>query len=314
MPSVSRAKWVLLSVLFLLTMTYEFVRHVLLESHPLGSILPGLLFYGLLLVSLVHWTFNRIERQERELKNYSHTLERRVEERTKELNEAKNRSEFYLDLMSHDIANAHTVIIGSLDTLLVDPDIPPKQREMIMSSYTAARRSSEIIDNLKKLQKLEAEKGLTLEDKELDEVLRIAYERVRESYPGKKVMLNYPSENITIRADDFIVDVFFNLLSNAVKYTPSDEVKVDITASVCGGEVRICVADRGIGVPDEVKDQIFSRYERLKKEVKGLGLGLHLVKTIMKRYNGRIWVEDRVKGDHSKGSVFCIALPKEGYT
>jgi len=63
-----------------------------------------------------------------------------------------------------------------------------------------------------------------------------------------------------------------------------------------------------LGVPDEMKEKIFERFVQGSMK-KGSGLGLHIVSMLTKNYHGRAWVEDRVKGDHSKGAVFKVELP-----
>ena len=68
------------------------------------------------------------------------------------------------------------------------------------------------------------------------------------------------------------------------------------------------VAGRDYCVPDDLKDEIFERFNRAPKK-KGTGLGLHIVKTLATRYHGKVWVEDRVRGDHTKGAVFRVELP-----
>ena len=59
-----------------------------------------------------------------------------------------------------------------------------------------------------------------------------------------------------------------------------------------------------------MKDQIFKTVIRHREKVKGMGLGLLLVKIILDNYNGEIWVEDKIKGDYSKGSNFIILIPE----
>jgi signal transduction histidine kinase len=68
--------------------------------------------------------------------------------------------------------------------------------------------------------------------------------------------------------------------------------------------------DNGVGIEDNRKDVIFHRAFQYGNNVRGMGLGLSLVNNIIKTYRGQIWVEDRVKGDYSKGSNFIILIPE----
>ena len=65
-----------------------------------------------------------------------------------------------------------------------------------------------------------------------------------------------------------------------------------------------------MGVSDDRKEKIFQRGFMEDKSVRGMGLGLSLVKKIIDSYNGQIWVEDKVQGDHSKGSNYIILIPQ----
>ena len=67
--------------------------------------------------------------------------------------------------------------------------------------------------------------------------------------------------------------------------------------------------DNGLGISDYRKTSIFERGSQKSWKSKGMGLGLSLVKKIIDMYHGDIWVEDRVKGDHTKGSNFIIMIP-----
>jgi signal transduction histidine kinase len=78
----------------------------------------------------------------------------------------------------------------------------------------------------------------------------------------------------------------------------------------CGGRnYRVSVEDNGPGVPDSFKLKVFNRLLRGDAGAKGMGLGLYIVKTLVDTFNGRVWVEDRVPGDHAKGAKFVVLLP-----
>ncbi|MBN1215272.1 MAG: ATP-binding protein [Candidatus Lokiarchaeota archaeon] len=72
---------------------------------------------------------------------------------------------------------------------------------------------------------------------------------------------------------------------------------------------RLEFIDNGIGIEDNRKKSIFHRIKRQKEDLSGMGLGLLLVKKIIDLYNGKIWVENRIKDDFSQGSKFIIDLP-----
>ena len=69
------------------------------------------------------------------------------------------------------------------------------------------------------------------------------------------------------------------------------------------------VEDDGPGIPDDFKGTIFNRMLKGTDKAKGMGLGLYLVKSLVESYGGRVWVEDRVQGDHTKGARFVVMLP-----
>ena len=113
-------------------------------------------------------------------------------------------------------------------------------------------------------------------------------------------------------ADGSIKDIFVNLLDNSLKFS-GDEVHITIHADMIEHEGNdfycVTVEDNGIGVRDEVKRSIFERFRSTGYKEKGRGLGLYLARSIIELYGGRIWVEDRVKGDYHCGAKFHVLLP-----
>jgi signal transduction histidine kinase len=72
---------------------------------------------------------------------------------------------------------------------------------------------------------------------------------------------------------------------------------------------RVMVEDNGPGISDDFKGRIFRRMLKGATNAKGMGLGLYLVKSLVESYGGRVWVEDRVLGDYTKGAKFVVLLP-----
>ncbi len=99
-----------------------------------------------------------------------------------------------------------------------------------------------------------------------------------------------------------------NLLDNAVKYSSGQKV-VWLDAEVAGGEIRIAIRDRGVGISERDRKHIFDRFYRadgeISKRIKGAGLGLSLVRHIVMAHGGKVECESRV----GEGSTFSILLP-----
>jgi signal transduction histidine kinase len=110
-----------------------------------------------------------------------------------------------------------------------------------------------------------------------------------------------------------LYDVFANLVSNAINHT-GDGTNIAIVLEReeenDGRYWRVSVEDDGPGIPDDIKGRIFDRMLKGTTTAKGTGLGLYLVKSLVESYGGRAWVEDRMPGDHSKGTRFVVMLPE----
>ena len=102
--------------------------------------------------------------------------------------------------------------------------------------------------------------------------------------------------------------VFTNLISNAFKYSPKGG-DIIIECESLKNEIRISVKDKGIGIPESVKEKVFDRFFRTEetkaKNFPGIGLGLYITAAIVRRHGGKIWVESEV----GKGSTFYFTLP-----
>ena len=242
-------------------------------------------------------------------------LEKRIEERTAELEEAKARAELYLDLMSHDINNMNMVAMGKIEMLrtAVGPGSPGAA--LLDGALDMLQSSTQLIENVRKLQQAESG-GLEAGIVDLCSVVENVGKKYAE-VPGRVIRINvrYPQTgNCMVRANRLVDDIFSNLVDNAIKHSAPDkpiEIDIDLSRTREGGReyYRTVVEDNGPGIPEELKAKLFTRLGRGKVRVSGRGLGLYLVKKLVDGFGGKVWAEDRTPGDFRKGTRFVVLLP-----
>jgi chemotaxis family two-component system sensor kinase Cph1 len=106
-----------------------------------------------------------------------------------------------------------------------------------------------------------------------------------------------------------LLQIFQNLIGNAVKFGPSELSKVHVSAQKQGNEWVLSVQDNGTGIDSKYFDRIFIIFQQLDKKgpFQGTGMGLAIVKKIVERHRGRVWVESKV----GAGSTFYFTIPDE---
>ncbi|MBE0518955.1 MAG: HAMP domain-containing histidine kinase [Thermoplasmata archaeon] len=241
-----------------------------------------------------------------------------------DMNDAKSRVKMYLDLLTHDVGNFVNPISAYLELVLTTTTLTRTQQKYIASAIEGTRSISHIIRNVRRSSEMLDNENIETVPRDLKKGLLQVASDVRGAFLNRNVdiRLNLPEDEVWVMSDSFMEEVFYNLLSNSVKYDDHDDVVIDIQMDVTEFEGRMYartrVVDRGIGIPDDMKTKVFSRGFRDTKRLeargmaarsKGAGMGLSLVKSLVDRYKGRVWVENRVYVDHSMGSIFNVLLP-----
>ncbi|MFX1531714.1 MAG: ATP-binding protein [Promethearchaeota archaeon] len=244
--------------------------------------------------------------------------EQELRKSEKQYREAYERAEFYKDIFTHDINNIFHNIQSSAELITIlreKKENLDKLDDIFQIIDNQINRGVKLIDNVRKLSKLQ-ETEMDLKEvnvyKSLDEAIIFA----EKSSQGKKIdiKLNKISENIVVLANEFLLDIFENILHNAVKYNRNETIEIQINISHeefnKKNYIKLEFIDNGIGIFDENKESIFQRGQIKDKKARGMGIGLSLVKKIIESYNGKIWVENRIKNNYEQGSNFVILIPE----
>jgi signal transduction histidine kinase len=225
----------------------------------------------------------------------------------------RREAEFYVDFMSHDIRNFNQVSMGYLELLQIKEGLADDERTYLEKALNGVLGSNKLIDDIKRVRLIRESGDKDLIPMDIGKALTEDVQTVVKSLRGQKVVVNNNAmAGQTALANNLVHDVFRHILENAIKYdTHADKViDIDVSESKCDGQDcwTIHFADHGPGIPDARKKSIFERM--LGGSTRGAGIGLSIVRLIVDKLGGRIWVEDRLPGDPSQGSVFVVQLRK----
>ncbi len=260
-----------------------------------------------------------------ELEDLRKDLETRVKERTiklenseKKYRKAYNRANCYKGLFTHDISNMFHTIGNSIE--LCDALLKEGVKNNDIIDYfdiieQQITRGKKLINNIRNLSEIEGSE-MPLVPTEVFDKLRNAIQFVKVNFQKREINFNIVSDfdEIYVLTNDLLLDVFENILINSVVYNKNDLIKIEIQISRLienqRSYIKLEFEDNGTGINDNRKRLVFMENYKKRTESKGMGLGLSLVAKLLDLCEGKIWVEDRVKGDYTQGSNFVILIPE----
>ena len=219
-----------------------------------------------------------------------------------------------LAFASHELRTPVATIRGYAELILdaADEPIGPHGREMIGSIIHAADHLISIISGFLDLSRLDAGKPLEVlvEDFDLRELISEAAEVSRMSARRCEFEVQCAPSLTRLRADrPKLLLVLTNLLTNADKYSP-DGCVVHLTVAEDEGAVRFSVADRGLGIPPEALEHVFTPFYRAQSSqhpgIRGTGIGLYLCKHIVEAHGGSVWLDS----EPGVGTTVHFTIPK----
>lgn len=221
-------------------------------------------------------------------------------------------SQGYLDLIVRDIGNLIDPLAYYLDLRKEDSSIGDDASARLDKARALVKEAKAVVNNVRKLSEARYGGAGTKQAYDLKQVLIKCIACIERDFPEKDLVVDFdcPDNECRVVADDLIPDLFSNILGNAVKYSHGDKAEVDVAVSKGHDAWIVRIEDQGIGISDDRKELVFSRFAKRAGGAGGSGLGLSIVSLLVDQYNGLITLKDRVTGDHTQGASFEIALPK----
>ncbi|HEY6922713.1 MAG TPA: response regulator [Steroidobacteraceae bacterium] len=246
-----------------------------------------------------------------QLRTLNQELERRVRERTQELQAVNSDLEAFSYSVSHDLRAPLRRVDGFYQMFIDEfgAGLPPEGRRILENACAGTAHMSELIDALLRFARY-SRQPLQTRPLQTQALVRRVMDNFKEQLQGRSVELRI-AELPDCTADGALLEqVFTNFISNALKFTAGRaQARVEIGTRLEDGEQIYFVKDNGVGFDMRYADRLFGVFQRLhaQSEFDGTGIGLSIVHRIVRRHGGRVWAESRPQ----EGATFYFSLPRQ---
>jgi PAS domain S-box-containing protein len=238
-------------------------------------------------------------------------MEEQLESTFADLQRSNAELEQFAYIASHDLQEPLRMITSYMQ--IIEEDYKGKldedADEYIGFAVDGAKRMQTLINDLLKYSRV-GTKGKPLVPMSAETALTVALDNMQVTIDETKAVITHDQLPIVLGDDGQLSQVFQNLLSNAIKFRSNSAPQIHISVEQTPEEWVFSVQDNGIGIDMKYADRIFTIFQRLhgREEYPGTGIGLAVVKKIVQRHGGRIWV----KSAPESGSTFYFTLPTTG--
>jgi len=239
-------------------------------------------------------------------------LERRIHERTAQLEAANRELEAFTYSVSHDLRAPLRAIDGYTRILLDDyqPLLDAEGKRVCSVISESAHRMSDLIDDLLTFSRL-GRSALNPSKIDMETMATTIFQELTTAQGRKRIDFKVDSVPPAVGDPALLRQVWVNLLSNAIKFSSRQKrAVIRVRGENMENEAVYSVQDNGVGFDMQYADKLFGVFQRLHsvREFEGNGVGLALVQRVIHRHGGRVWAE----GEVGKGATFYFALPHQG--
>ena len=245
---------------------------------------------------------------EEEVHKLNEELEKRVLQRTAQLEAANRELESFSYSVSHDLRAPLRAIDGFSKILFEDyaDKLDDEGKRLFDVIRGNTHKMGKLIEDLLALSRI-GRKEIDLLEIDMDKLAKAVFDEIKATVPEREIQFDIKPLPPAYGDEGLLRQVFFNLLFNAIKFTRFREnAIIEVGGYAEGPENVYYVKDNGIGFDMQYADKLFGAFQRLHSEqFEGTGIGLAIVQRIINRHGGRVWAEGKV----NEGATFYFTLP-----